>query len=60
MDFRNQKVTAPLKQVAYPRALDLAVNFRNQKVTAPLKLLGKYTGLSTDIKISVTKKLRPH
>ena len=44
-NFRNQKVTAPLKHVHSRAELDVIRDFRNQKVTAPLKqkIVGMYT-----------------
>ena len=37
MNFRNEKVTAPLKQTFLAGANFNNSNFRNEKVTAPLK-----------------------
>ena len=37
-DFRNEKVTAPLKLRPAGKPEILTTNFRNEKVTAPLKL----------------------
>ena len=36
-DFRNEKVTAPLKDKAVYVPAVFSANFRNEKVTAPLK-----------------------
>ena len=59
MDFRNQKVTAPLKLGFVLSATKIMIDFRNQKVTAPLKLRAASLVIPY-LRISVTKKLRPH
>ena len=38
-DFRNEKVTAPLKRTVQVCAFQVCTYFRNEKVTAPLKQL---------------------
>ena len=59
-NFRNEKVTAPLKYWhAGPRRGD-SEHFRNEKVTAPLKSWEECTDDTGKGIISVTKKLRPH
>ena len=59
MDFRNDKVAAPLKLRTATLAKVRAEHFRNDKVAAPLKLT---TALNqgSHIAISATIKLRPH
>ena len=60
IDFRNEKVTAPLKQnLTKDKQTTISGDFRNEKVTAPLKH-PKYHHKKYCSIISVTKKLRPH
>ena len=58
-DFRNEKVTAPLKSRHMYGNTPPTSNFRNEKVTAPLKSDSRLA-VKLWPAISVTKKLRPH
>ena len=58
-NFRNEKVTAPLKGISGSLGELICIHFRNEKVTAPLKDNFKIFK-NRKHPISVTKKLRPH
>ena len=59
VSFRNDEVTAPLKDLVPVYRIDGEFAFRNDEVTAPLKVFP--SPISWPLQgLSVTMKLRPH